>query len=320
MSNNCKILRRTKKYNKMEIVCHRGASSQYAENTYNAIRMCAKYKSAGSEIDIQITKDKKIIVLHDTTLERTSKGTMPNIKLSQIEYNRIITYPTWKLNYEDIKKINIGSDNFPEHAPKLSKIINLIYKYLSFFLVVEIAGATSDKNSDFLILNPLKKLLQKKDKDKINLKDRIKIISFGPDILMLLNKDTFFRKFERYWVLEARDFDINKSRYNENVVKNPNGGINQNIVKKGIQGFIDRAKKKDLNLTGLDIESENTQSFARNVKIIKKAGLKVITWVFKHPIQAENDGNEYAKFQDNIGVNFFTTNIPNTILGIKNLC
>ena len=249
------------------------SSSQYAENTYNAIKICADYKNAGSEVDIQLTKDKKIIILHDTTLERTSKGTMPHIKLSKKDYNTLIITPVSKLNYKDIKKINVGTENFPEYAPKLNEIINLIYHYKSFFLIIEIAGATRDKISDFLILKPLKKLLEKND-----LKKRIKLISFGADILMLLNKDPFFKKFERFWILNSRDFDIHKSRYNENALYHPNGGINENIAKKGVKGFINRAKKKDLNLTGLDLESENTKSFSRNVKMIKKNGLKVITW------------------------------------------
>ena len=59
------ITRKTKKYSKLKIICHRGASSQFSENTYMAIKYCHEYGCSGSEIDIQLTKDKKIIILHD---------------------------------------------------------------------------------------------------------------------------------------------------------------------------------------------------------------------------------------------------------------
>ena len=77
------IIRKSKKYSKMNIICHRGASSQFPENTHLAIKHCLEYGCSGSEIDIQLTKDKKIIILHDITLERTSIGIMPNIKMDE---------------------------------------------------------------------------------------------------------------------------------------------------------------------------------------------------------------------------------------------
>ena len=308
-----KIKRVSKKYKNMGIVCHRGASSQYSENTYLSIEQCAKFNSAGSELDIQLTKDYKVITLHDTTLERTSVGIMPGVKMTGKRYNKIIRTPVYKLEYKDIKKINIGTEINPSSAPLLRDIIDLSYKYKGFFLVIEIAGATSDKISDFNIITPLKKLLQKYK----NITKKIKIISFGPDVLILLNSDPFFKRFERYWVLETRDFDIHKTKYGERAISNPNGGINENLCKGGIKAFIKRAKRKDLNLTGLDLEAENTKSFMRNVKEIKKSKLKVITWVYKHPTQASNDGGDIALFQDKSGVNYFTTNIPNSILTIE---
>ena len=151
-----------------------------------------------------------------------------------------------------------------------------------------------------------------------NITKKLKLISFGPDILKLLWKDEFFKKFERYWILESRDFDINKSRYIASAIENPIGGIKENLALKGVSSFIKMAKKKDLNLSGLNLESEISKKFIRRVKKIKKSGLKVITWVHKHPIESINDGDKVALFQDKIGVDYFTSNIPNTLLNIIN--
>jgi hypothetical protein len=168
------------------------------------------------------------------------------------------------------------------------------------------------------MLKGVKKLLMKYYLKNKNITKKLKLISFGPDILKLLWKDEFFKKFERYWILESRDFDINKSRYIASAIENPIGGIKENLALKGVSSFIKMAKKKDLNLSGLNLESEISKKFIRRVKKIKKSGLKVITWVHKHPIESINDGDKVALFQDKIGVDYFTSNIPNTLLNIIN--
>ncbi len=56
----------------MEVTAHRGASKEYPENTMSAFIGAKKLGADFIELDIQQTKDKKLIVMHDTNLKRTT--------------------------------------------------------------------------------------------------------------------------------------------------------------------------------------------------------------------------------------------------------
>jgi lysophospholipase D len=56
--------------NKIALVAHRGGSRENLENTMEAFRHAASIGSNVLEMDICLTKDKKIIVVHDNDLSR----------------------------------------------------------------------------------------------------------------------------------------------------------------------------------------------------------------------------------------------------------
>ena len=56
------------------LVAHRGYSGRYPENTRLAFARAKKLGVDGFELDIQLSRDKKVIVFHDETLERTTNG------------------------------------------------------------------------------------------------------------------------------------------------------------------------------------------------------------------------------------------------------
>ena len=53
---------------------HRGFSGKYPENTMLAFQKAFEVGVDGIEIDIQLTKDEELIVIHDTTVNRTTDG------------------------------------------------------------------------------------------------------------------------------------------------------------------------------------------------------------------------------------------------------
>ncbi len=57
------------------IYAHRGASAYAPENTLPAFLLAARLGSDGIELDVHITKDDKVVVCHDHTIDRTSNGT-----------------------------------------------------------------------------------------------------------------------------------------------------------------------------------------------------------------------------------------------------
>ncbi len=77
----------------LEVTAHRGASVYYPENTMSAFIGAKELGADWVELDVQQTKDGKIIVMHDTNLKRTT-GFNEN---------------TWEVNYDEIKNLDAGS-------------------------------------------------------------------------------------------------------------------------------------------------------------------------------------------------------------------
>ncbi len=78
---------------------HRGASGYAPENTLAAFQKAVDLGADGVELDIQLTKDDQIVVIHDETIDRTSdgKGWVKDYTLEELRafnYNR--TKPEYK--------------------------------------------------------------------------------------------------------------------------------------------------------------------------------------------------------------------------------
>lgn len=60
----------------MKIWAHRGCSQRYPENTITAFSKALEVKGlTGIELDIQMTRDNEIVVIHDERVDRTTDGT-----------------------------------------------------------------------------------------------------------------------------------------------------------------------------------------------------------------------------------------------------
>ncbi len=59
----------------MRLWAHRGCSQRYPENTLLAFEKAAKIRDlTGIELDIQLTKDGELVVMHDERVDRTTNG------------------------------------------------------------------------------------------------------------------------------------------------------------------------------------------------------------------------------------------------------
>ena len=70
----------------MKIIGHRGAASITAENTISSILAAKKAGVDAIEFDVRLTKDKQLVLCHDSTLERTHGI---NEKVSALTYSEI---------------------------------------------------------------------------------------------------------------------------------------------------------------------------------------------------------------------------------------
>ena len=96
----------------MKIWAHRGCSQMYPENTLLSFKKACEIKGlTGIELDIQLTKDKKIVVIHDERVDRTtnSTGLVCDYTLSELK----------KL------KIDAGNGNF-EQIPTIDEVFELL--------------------------------------------------------------------------------------------------------------------------------------------------------------------------------------------------
>jgi len=102
------------KTKKIIVTGHRGASGHAPENTLSAMRIAIEMGAEFSELDVQETADGEIILLHDSSLKKTS-GVDKNI---------------WEVNYADLKGLDVGSwfseDYKNEPVPTLQEVIDLV--------------------------------------------------------------------------------------------------------------------------------------------------------------------------------------------------
>ena len=58
----------------MEVWAHRGASGYMPENTMEAFELAIEQKADGIELDVQLSRDGEIMVLHDESVDRVTNS------------------------------------------------------------------------------------------------------------------------------------------------------------------------------------------------------------------------------------------------------
>ena len=84
---------------KTKVWAHRGASGYAPENTLEAFEMSVKQQADGVELDVQLTKDGELVVLHDETLDRTTdgKGFVKDYTLKEVQALKAVkTHPEYQ--------------------------------------------------------------------------------------------------------------------------------------------------------------------------------------------------------------------------------
>ncbi len=60
----------------MKIIAHRGASQEAPENTLSSVHLAWQEKADGVEVDVRMTADGKVVLLHDSNTMRTTRHSM----------------------------------------------------------------------------------------------------------------------------------------------------------------------------------------------------------------------------------------------------
>ncbi|MCI0550093.1 MAG: glycerophosphodiester phosphodiesterase, partial [Anaerolineae bacterium] len=68
------------------IFAHRGASAHAPENTLAAFEMALAQHADGIELDVKLSADGHVVVIHDTTIDRTTgaQGRVKDLSLADL--------------------------------------------------------------------------------------------------------------------------------------------------------------------------------------------------------------------------------------------
>ena len=102
-----------------KIFAHRGSKGTHPENTLSSFREAVRVGSEGIELDVHLTKDGQLVVIHDETVDRTTNGTgeIRNLTLAEV---KAMDAGSWFKN-----------DFAGEKIPTLDEVLHLL-KELNF--------------------------------------------------------------------------------------------------------------------------------------------------------------------------------------------
>lgn len=113
----------------MKIWAHRGCSQRYPENTILSFEKALELKKLiGIELDIQLTKDKYMVVIHDERVDRTTDG------IGEVR----------QYTLSELKKLNIDAgNNKREKIPTIEEVLDLVETKIKegFLLNIELKNS-----------------------------------------------------------------------------------------------------------------------------------------------------------------------------------
>ncbi len=128
----------------LEVTAHRGASVLYPENTLSAFIGAKELGADWIELDVQETKDGKIIIMHDTNFKRTT-GVNKN---------------TWEVTYDEIKDLDAGSHFDKKFKDERIPLLDDIIKWArenNMKLNIELKPTGYEKDFEKLVVDIIKK-------------------------------------------------------------------------------------------------------------------------------------------------------------------
>lgn len=147
----------------VKVIAHRGANKKAPQNTLPAFRQAIAEHTDGFETDVHLTKDKKLVICHNYTIDETSDGR-----------GDITSY-----TLAELKKFDFGSYFGNEFAgttlPTLSEFLDLVKDTDAEIINIELKSQ-KDRSTEIV----RRTLDEVKEKGVL---DRVIISSFDPRIL-----------------------------------------------------------------------------------------------------------------------------------------
>jgi glycerophosphoryl diester phosphodiesterase len=272
---------------RMKIVGHRGASHVSPENTLHAIRL-ALASGAGFEVDLQVTKDGEVVVLHDDTLRRTA-ACRPWARLPLIGDARLDA-PIGELSLAEARKVCVGDRTHTEPLPLFADVLAQLRAppTLDAHASHPFAHCFAELKSDGMdARSGFDARLTAKAVDEVRAAgigaDQLTWISFSLDALLYVKrrKASHSALLIQYVASEAEAWDAARL-----------------AVSSGVDG--------------IDLQADPSVLSAELVEWLHARGKKVAVWVYKAP--AANDVERVWEALEARGVDYLTSNLPPALL------
>jgi glycerophosphoryl diester phosphodiesterase len=111
----------------MEIIAHRGASFYAPENTLSSFRLGFQQRADAAELDVHLTRDGRVVAVHDPDTRRTAGVT-----------HRVVEH-----TFEELRKLEVGQwgrwkgRGFCEKIPALEEVLELVPKGKRLFIEIK---------------------------------------------------------------------------------------------------------------------------------------------------------------------------------------
>ena len=235
----------------MKVWAHRGASGYAPENTLPAFALAVEQGADGVELDIQLTKDGQIVVIHDETIDRVSNGSgwVKDYTLSQLKkfnFNKtfpeygFVTIPTLEEVYDllkdtgltvnvELKTNTIFYRDIEEKALKITEKMNMldrvIYSSFNHYSVIKVKELATNIKTAFLCSREIANIAEYTKQNGVN------ALHPSADILRYPGLIQSCKKEERIEinVWNVRDADVEFCRDND--------------IDTVITNFVDRTKR-----------------------------------------------------------------------------
>lgn len=212
--------------NKTLIIAHRGESYEAPENTLASINLAWNRNADAIEIDVHLTGDNKIAVIHDSNTSRTGD-----------RYKKIKSE-----SFEELKKIDVGKFKgeqwVDEKIPSLEEVLQTIPAGKKIFIEIKCGQE---------ILPEIPKILQYSTSKT----DQIKFICFNLEIISKLKK--ILPQYEMYWLrnIEHKKFwfwKLNSDQMIKEIKENRLDGLNIRGNKLIDNNFVEKVRNAGLKL------------------------------------------------------------------------
>lgn len=164
----CFLKRGSLSRNSPIVIGHRGCSLEAPENTLAAFKLAKENDAMGVEFDLDFTKDGVPVIIHDSTVDRTTDGTG---KVSDF-------------TYEEIRRLNASAkhplgDKFPnERIPHLNEVVELCLN-LRLQMFIDVKAATQAHKAAVV----LKEIFS-----RYQLYDKALVCSFYPNVIFQVRR------------------------------------------------------------------------------------------------------------------------------------